>query len=147
MHTRRTNPRIKVIALIAAPLISLSLILDALRMAFPEFQRKFNKEFTTGDGITTYRLEVCDAQGNAAEPEVVERIRRTLGQAAASKKVERARFVTICNAHTLARLQEIAGERHAAKLHHLSHGVDLERFPLRTPPRERQGSTLKLVFV
>ena len=73
--------------------ISLQLILDSLRKAFPGFVRKFNKEFTTGDGITLYRLEVCDGKGNPADEATLTRIRQTLHLAATRKKVEKANWI------------------------------------------------------
>ncbi len=73
--------------------ISLRIILEAIRKAFPEFQLRFNKEFRTRDGITLYRLEVCDEMGNPADSETIGRIEKTLKKAAVSKRVERARWI------------------------------------------------------
>ncbi|MFN7970774.1 MAG: hypothetical protein U0166_00225 [Acidobacteriota bacterium] len=73
--------------------LSLAVIFEAVGKAFPGFQRKFNKEFTTADGITLYRVEVCDPRGDPANPETLDRLRKALEKAAVSKRAERARWI------------------------------------------------------
>ena len=73
--------------------ISPSLVLDAIKKAWPGFQRKFHKEFTTSDGITLYRIEGCDVEGASADEETLTRLRKILEKVSTTKRVERARYI------------------------------------------------------
>jgi len=72
--------------------ISLNDCLEAIEHAVPNFKRKFNKEFTTPDGVTVYRLEICDSKGQPYSRDEVRHIRKALLQMATSKKFQRARW-------------------------------------------------------
>lgn len=72
--------------------ISLNDCLEAIGHAVPGFKRKFNKEFTTPDGITVYRLEICDSQARPFAREEIRHIRKALLQMATSKKFQRAKW-------------------------------------------------------
>jgi hypothetical protein len=72
--------------------ISLNDCLEAIGHAVPGFKRKFNKEFTTDDGITVYRLEICDGNGRAFSRKEIQHIRKALHQMATSKKFQRAKW-------------------------------------------------------
>lgn len=72
--------------------ISLNDCLDAIEHAVPGFNRKFNKEFTTPDGITVYRLEICDRHARPFSREEIRHIRKALLQMATSKKFQRAKW-------------------------------------------------------
>ncbi|KPL19235.1 MAG: hypothetical protein AMJ92_04350 [candidate division Zixibacteria bacterium SM23_81] len=72
--------------------ISLNDCLDAIEHAVPGFKRKFNKEFTTPDGITVYRLEITDKRDRALSREQIRHIRKALLQMATSKKFQRAKW-------------------------------------------------------
>ncbi len=71
---------------------SLNDCLEAIGHAVPGFKRKFNKEFTTDDGITMYRLEICNSQAQPFPREETDHIRRALLQMATSKKFQRAKW-------------------------------------------------------
>jgi hypothetical protein len=72
--------------------ISLNDCLEAIGHAVPGFKRKFNKEFTTDDGVTVYRLEICDGDGHAFSRKQIQHIRKALVQMATSKKFQRAKW-------------------------------------------------------
>jgi len=72
--------------------ISLNDCLEAIEHAVPDFKRKFNKEFTTPDGITVYRLEICNSKDRPYSRDEVRHIRKALLQMATSKKFQRARW-------------------------------------------------------
>jgi len=59
------------------------------------------------------------------------------------EKVAGAEFVAVCNRSAYERLREISGPDSRDKIHHISHGVDIERF---RPParRDRQHPPLLL---
>jgi hypothetical protein len=73
--------------------ISLNDCLSAIGRAVPGFVRKYNKEFTTGDGITPHRIEIADENGNAYSAEANKRIRRALVKMADTKRLERDRWI------------------------------------------------------
>lgn len=58
------------------------------------------------------------------------------------EKVEGAEFVTVCNRHAYERLREVAAPECRDKIHHLSHGVDVERFRPRAGQQRRQPPRL-----
>ncbi len=72
--------------------ISLNDCLEAIGHAVPGFKRKFNKEFTTADGITVYRLEITDGHDRAFSREQIRHTRKALLQMATSKKFQRAKW-------------------------------------------------------
>jgi hypothetical protein len=72
--------------------LSLNDCLEAIEHAVPDFKRKFNKEFTTPDGITVYRLEICNGKGQPYSRNEIRHIRKALLQMATSKKFQRARW-------------------------------------------------------
>jgi hypothetical protein len=72
--------------------ISLNDCLEAIGHAVPGFKRKFNKEFTTDDGITVYRLEISDSRDRPFSREQTRHIRKALLQMATSKKFQRAKW-------------------------------------------------------
>jgi hypothetical protein len=72
--------------------ISLNDCLEAIEHAAPDFKRKFNKEFTTPDGITVYRLEICNSRDRPYSREEIGHMRKALLQMATSKKFQRARW-------------------------------------------------------
>jgi hypothetical protein len=72
--------------------ISLNDCLEAIEHAVPDFKRKFNKEFTTPDGITMYRLEICNSKDRSYSRDEIRHIRKALLQMATSKKFQRARW-------------------------------------------------------
>jgi glycosyltransferase involved in cell wall biosynthesis len=49
------------------------------------------------------------------------------------EKVREARFVAVCNGIALERLRAVSGEAGRERLHFVSHGVDVSRFPFRPP--------------
>jgi len=61
------------------------------------------------------------------------------------EKVAGAEFVAVCNRSAFERLREIAGPDSQGKIHHISHGVDIERF--RRPARRDRGHPPRLLFV
>jgi hypothetical protein len=71
---------------------SLNDCLEAIEHAVPDFKRKFNKEFTTQDGITVYRLEICNSKDRPYSRDQIRHIRKALMQMATSKKFQRARW-------------------------------------------------------
>jgi len=71
---------------------SLNDCLEAIEHAVPDFKRKFNKEFTTPDGVTVYRLEICNNKDRPYSRDEIRHIRKALLQMAASKKFQRARW-------------------------------------------------------
>jgi hypothetical protein len=71
---------------------SLNDCLEAIEHAVPDFKRKFNKEFTTPDGITVYRLEICNSKDQPYSRDEIRHIRKALLQMATSKKFQRARW-------------------------------------------------------
>ncbi len=72
---------------------SLNDCLRAAKHAVPDFQRKYNKEFTTGDGITLYRIEITDQEEKPFKREDLQRIRRSLLKMAEGKMFERQRWI------------------------------------------------------
>jgi len=49
--------------------ITLDDVLDEIREFLPEFQRKYDKQFVTDDGITVIRLEITDEKGEPLKEE------------------------------------------------------------------------------
>lgn len=72
---------------------SLNDCLEAIRYAVPNFKRKYNKEFTTSDGITSYRIEVTNEAEKPFRRDDVQRIRRSLLKMAERKRFERQRWI------------------------------------------------------
>jgi len=71
---------------------SLNDCLEAIEHAVPDFKRKFNKEFSTPDGITVYRLEICNSKDRPYSRDETLHIRKALLQMTTSKKFQRARW-------------------------------------------------------
>jgi len=61
------------------------------------------------------------------------------------EKVAGAEFVAVCNRSACERLREIAGPASSGKIHHISHGVDIDRF--RCPATRERGHPPRLLFL
>uniref|UniRef100_A0A7C4U807 Uncharacterized protein n=1 Tax=candidate division WOR-3 bacterium TaxID=2052148 RepID=A0A7C4U807_UNCW3 len=70
--------------------LNLKEILDALSYSIGEFKVKFNKEFTTSDGVYVARLEITDIEDKPVEETKFQRIISTLTSLWKKKKIEKA---------------------------------------------------------
>ncbi|MCH7760154.1 hypothetical protein IIA15_01955 [candidate division TA06 bacterium] len=78
--------------------------LSGIHQVVPSFKRKYNKEFTTSDGITVYRLEITDGRDRFFPMRIGKRIEKGLFKMATGKGVERMR-----------RIESIGGFEHYAR--------------------------------
>ncbi len=72
--------------------LSLKEVLDAISFATGGMDIRYNKEFTTSDGITVVRLEITDQEGNPFGRAIHDRIRKVLYRLYRKRKIERDRF-------------------------------------------------------
>lgn len=73
--------------------ISLEDCLEYIEYAVGKFRLKYNKEFTTGDGITTFRIEIVDQGGKSFSEEVCKQIEAKLAEMVRGKRFERTRWI------------------------------------------------------
>jgi hypothetical protein len=78
--------------------------LTAIHQIVPTFRRMFNKEFTTPDGITVYRLEITDDMDRPFPKRIGKRIEKGLLEMAKGKGAER-----------MHRIESIGGFEHYAR--------------------------------
>ncbi|MFC2172389.1 hypothetical protein ACFLU6_07125 [Acidobacteriota bacterium] len=73
--------------------LSLDDCLQSIEHAVGKFQLKYNKEFTTGDGITVYRFEIVDFRGKPLTKEGMGQLKDKLDELARGKRFERTRWI------------------------------------------------------
>ena len=78
--------------------------LSAIHEVVPNFKMNYNKEFTTPDGITVYRLEISDGKDHAFSKRIGRQIESGLLEMATGKGVER-----------MKRFESIGGIEHYAR--------------------------------
>ncbi|MEW6455843.1 MAG: hypothetical protein AB1410_03895 [Acidobacteriota bacterium] len=65
----------------------------AINLVVPGFVIKYNKEFSTTDGITVLRLEIVDSDGNPLAQDIIEKIRVNLVSVILGRKYNKADLI------------------------------------------------------
>ncbi len=73
--------------------LSLRDVLDALSRVVPGFRMKFNKEFTTSDGIVVIRLEISDPRGKSYPSDIHPEIEEYIKRIQIMRRTERMRWI------------------------------------------------------
>lgn len=76
-----------------ASMLNLEDCLKTIELTIPNFLLKHNREFTTGEGISLYRIEFVDAQGNPLSESEQEKLRKGFDSLVLNKRRDRAQWI------------------------------------------------------